>query len=129
MATTDILPNGNIRIRVDYVFSYQNGRKRFLTKGGANNVDMSVLNAIAKAYRWQKLIDNGEFKNVQELATSLKLDQSYVARIFRLAYLSPKIVRLFLQGRAPSGLSLNRLRGIIPDDWKEQEELFGIQTA
>jgi len=129
MATTEILPNGNIRIRVDYLFSYQGGRKKILDKGSADNLDMSVLNSIALAYRWQSEIDNGEYKNIQALADSLKIDQSYVARTIRLAYLSPKIVRLFLQGKAPSGLSLSRLLQAFPDDWKEQEDFFGIQSA
>lgn len=129
MATTEILPNGNIRIRVDYLFSYQGGRKKILDKGSTDNLDMSVLNSIALAYRWQSEIDNGEYKNIQALADSLKIDQSYVARTIRLAYLSPKIVRLFLQGKAPSGLSLSRLLQAFPDDWKEQEDFFGIQSA
>lgn len=129
MAKTEILPNGNIRIRVDYLFSYQGGRKKILDKGSTDNLDMSVLNSIALAYRWQSEIDNGEYKNIQALADSLKIDQSYVARTIRLAYLSPKIVRLFLQGKAPSGLSLSRLRQAFPDDWKEQEDFFGIQSA
>lgn len=129
MATTEILPNGNIRIRVDYLFSYQGGRKKILDNGSTDNLDMSVLNSIALAYRWQSEIDNGEYKNIQALADSLKIDQSYVARTIRLAYLSPKIVRLFLQGKAPSGLSLSRLLQAFPDDWKEQEDFFGIQSA
>ena len=129
MATTEILPNGNIRVHVDYMFSYQSGRKKFLMKGGADNLDMPVLHSIAKAYQWQSAIDKGEYKSIQELADSLDIDQSYVARTIRLAYLSPSIVRLFLQGKAPSGLSLTRLLRTFPDDWKEQEEFFGIQSA
>ena len=128
MATTDILPNGNIRVRVDYVFCYQSGRKRFLTKE-VENLDMPVLNSIARAYKWQESIDKREFRSIQELADSLDVDQSYVARTIRLAYLSPHIVRLFMLGKAPSGLSLSRLLRTFPVDWKEQEALFGIQTA
>ena len=128
MATTEILPNGNIRVRVNYVFCYQSGRKRFLTKE-AENLDLPVLTSIARAYQWPEAIDKGEFRSIQELADSLDVDQSYVARTIRLAYLSPQIIRLFLLGKAPSGLSLSRLLRTFPVDWKKQETLFGIQTA
>ena len=129
MATTDILPNGNIRVRVEYVFSRQGGRKKFFTKGSTENLDIPVLSSIGKAYQWQMALDKGQYQSIQELASALEVDQSYVARTIRLAYLSPQIVRRFLNGTAPSGLSLTKLLRSFPDNWKEQEELFGIQTA
>lgn len=131
MATTELLPNGNVRIRVDYVFKKYGCRRRIMLQSeDAGNltepVDIAVLNSIARARRWQQYIDEGRFRNMQELADKLKFNRSYVARIIRLNNLSPKIVRLFLAGKAPEGLSLTKLLQHIPEDWNEQDVEFGV---
>lgn len=76
--------------------------------------------ALARAFRWQERIESGQAKSNSDLARKLKLDQSYVARIIRLASLAPDIVEAVLDGREPEGLSLLNLRRDIPYVWKEQ---------
>lgn len=131
MAMLEHLPDGNIRIRVDYMFCKRGNRKKILLQESdsgllAENRNMSVLTSIARARRWQRYIDEGRFYNIQELAYVLKLDRSYVARTIRLAHLSPRIVRLFLQGKEPFTLNLSKLIVRMPDDWNEQEKLLGL---
>ena len=67
-----------------------------------------------------------EIKSKDDLAKLLHYDQSYISRILRLTNLSPHIVRLFINGQAPSGLSLTTLHKAFPDDWNEQHEFFKI---
>jgi hypothetical protein len=76
--------------------------------------------ALARAFRWQKMIESGEAQSNCDVARKLKLDQSYVARTIRLASLAPDIVEAILRGEEPSGLSLRTMRGEIPLDWEEQ---------
>ena len=52
------------------------------------------------------------------------MDRSYVSRIMRLTLLAPDIVEAIVEGREPSGLSLERLVKKMPVVWREQREEF-----
>ncbi len=54
----------------------------------------------------------------------LGLDRSYVSRIMRLTLLAPDIVAAIVDGREPSGLSLERLVKGMPVIWEEQREIL-----
>ena len=73
--------------------------------------------ALAQAHRWKALIESGRFRGVDDLARAVKLDRSYVGRILRLTLLAPDIAQAILDGREPSGLSLERLVKALPDAW------------
>ncbi len=83
--------------------------------------------ALARAIRWQEMIESGQAESNSDLARKLKLDQSYVARTIRLASLAPKIVEAILGGQEPSGMSLLGLRRDLPLLWQEQQELVGLE--
>ena len=83
--------------------------------------------ALARAFRWQEMIESGEAESNSDLARKLKLDQSYVARTVRLASLAPDIVEAILNGQEPDGLSLRALRRDVPLLWQEQWELLGLE--
>ena len=52
---------------------------------------MPIIN-IARAFRWQALIDKGKFSNVHELARAIGKDEAYVSRIIRLTLLGSSTV-------------------------------------
>ena len=81
--------------------------------------------ALARAFRWQEMIETGQAKSNSDLARKLKLDQSYIARTIRLASLAPDIVEAILDGQEPDGLCLRGLRGDLPLGWEEQREVLG----
>ncbi len=56
----------------------------------------------------------------------LGLDRSYVSRIMRLALIAPDIVETIVNGREPSGLSLERLVREMPMGWAEQWERLAM---
>ncbi|MEM7232842.1 MAG: hypothetical protein AAF517_11730 [Planctomycetota bacterium] len=84
-----------------------------------------LLSALARASHWRDLIESGEFDSIPELANALKLDRSYVRRILELSSLSPDIIEAIVEGREPSGLSLERMRRV-PVDWNEQKIQLGF---
>ena len=51
---------------------------------------------------------------------ALGLDRSYVGRILRLTMLAPAIVEMIIEGREPSGMSLERLVKGTSLVWAEQ---------
>ena len=59
----------------------------------------------------------------------LDVDGSYVSRIIRLCLLAPDIVEAIVEGREPSGLSLERLVGGLPVVWEEQREKLWLDGA
>lgn len=121
--------DGNIIIKIPTCLRTFAGRKRIITPGAPDRqsremTDSAVLMALARARHWQKLIDDGRFSDATAIAKEIGVNSSYVMRILRLNLLSPRIVRQFLQGQAPDGLSLTKLFQPLPDCWEEQERLL-----
>jgi hypothetical protein len=83
--------------------------------------------AVARAFRWQGMIETGKAKSNSDLARKLKLDPSYVARVVRLASLAPQLIEAILDDREPEGLSLNTLRQDLPVAWEEQRRALAHQ--
>ena len=82
--------------------------------------------AVARAFRWQEMIESGEAESVSDLARRLKLDPSFVARTIRLAALAPDIIEAIPYGQEPDGLSLRSLKKEIPLLWEEQCRALGL---
>lgn len=109
------------------------GRKEVILPdafGGGNLARMphqeALVVALARAHRWQRLLDDGKFKSVSDLAREIGLDTSFSARLLRLTLLAPDIVEAILMGEEPSGLSLTTLTKQLPRDWTEQREGLGM---
>ena len=79
-----------------------------------------LVKALARAWRWQKLLDRGVYSSVTEIAEAEKITKSYVSRILRLALLAPDIVEAILGGWADQRVMLERLERPLPAGWEEQ---------
>ncbi len=51
-----------------------------------------MVKAIARAFRWRKLLESGAYRTVEEIAAAEKINPSYVSRVLRLTLLAPNIV-------------------------------------
>lgn len=87
----------------------------------------ALVIALARAHRWQRLLDEGKFKSVSDLAREIGLDPSFAARLLRLTLLAPDVVDAILAGEEPSGLSLTMLTKQLPVCWNAQKRL--LQSA
>jgi hypothetical protein len=90
-------------------------------------IDNTMIKAIARGFRWQRLLYDGTYATIEDLAAAEKINPSYVSRILRLAYLSPVIVQAILDGKHPAWLTRRQLLAPFPTDWKEQEQKFLAQ--
>ncbi len=93
----------------------------------ADKVDLSLIRLINQARTWWAELSKGEL-NIASLARQEGVTRSYIARILRLAFLSPELIDAILNGRATQSLSGHMLRakGVIADDWTAQrKELLG----
>jgi hypothetical protein len=57
--------------------------------GADNNI---MIEAVARAFRWQRLLGNGTYDCMDEIAKAEKIGPSFVSRVIRLALLAPDIV-------------------------------------
>ncbi len=119
----DELENGNIRITIPLIFRTMANRRKIVVpdseqSGGGD----PLVVAIARGRRWQALIDEGRFANVKELAKSIGRDAGNVAGVIRLSMLAPTVIHKIISGDYPSKLSLESLRGPIPEIWDDQFE-------
>lgn len=91
-----------------------------LPAGEKANSDPALIRALVRAHTWKERLFADEKVSIRSIAMEEKLSESYVSRITRLAFLAPDIVEAILEGRQPSGVNLDRLRGAFPTGWQEQ---------
>lgn len=104
------------------------GRKLVLALDGApvplaaHHIDSTLVKAIARAFRWQKMLETSEYATIREIAGAERINPSYVARVPRLTLLAPVTVEAILNGRANAGLTLAEAMGVFPVEWRRQQE-------
>ena len=92
MHKVEILENGNVKLAIPMSFRNCAGRKRIVTPDEEVTFTDPMVTSLARAFRWQALIDEGVYSNVQELARAIGKDMAYVSRITRFKLLSPEII-------------------------------------
>jgi hypothetical protein len=124
---------GTLTVRVPLTFRKRGGRKLVIAPNGSDTwapprprVDNAMVKAIARAFRWRKLLETGTHASIAEIAVAEKINPSYVGRVLRLTLLSPEIVEAILDGRQPADLQLEDLLRRFPVGWREQRaEIWG----
>ena len=127
MIDVEVLANGNVKVTIPMSFRNCSGRKRIVTPDDEQNFSDPLISNLARAYRWQSLIDEGRFANVHELANAIGKDYAYVARVLRLTLLAPEIVHAVLTGTLPEGIGVENLRQSLPILWSEQKKLLNME--
>jgi hypothetical protein len=128
----DVRRDGDcVVLNIPMTFRRRNGRREIiLPPGGDASVEpepnRTLVLALARAWRWQEMLDRGEVGSVDELAKRLHLGPTYVARTLRLTALAPNLVESVLTGDEPDGLSLRRLAADVPLNWAEQWRFLGV---
>lgn len=87
---------------------------------GAAAADTTLVKALARAFRWRRMLETGRYSTINELAAAEKINPSYVSRVLRLTLLAPDIVEAILDGRQPEGMTLPGLMEPFPVEWLNQ---------
>ncbi len=87
-------------------------------------IDNSMIKVLARAYHWQRMLLEGTHSSIDDLARSEKITPSFVSRVLRLSYLSPKIVEAILNGKHSAHLTLKDLMKPFPLEWDRQVAHF-----
>jgi len=89
--------------------------------------DPVLLKAVARARRWFEEMASGHVSSFAEIARREGLQKGYVARLMKLAFLSPAIVDAVVEGRSRAVPNLQMLMTRLTAlslCWKDQERLF-----
>ena len=116
-----------ISIEIPMTFKKRGGRRIIVLPDGSHGhpspaatIDNAMVKAIARAFRWQKLLENGTYSCLDEIAKAERIGASFVSRIIRMSLLAPDIVDAILAGRQPAYLTLTQLMAPFPIDWEGQ---------
>ena len=119
-----------ITVRIPISIRKRGGKKLVLAPGGqtapsfSRRIDNSRVKALARAFRWQELLENGTYATLAEIAEAEKINETYVGRVLRLTLLCPQIIEMIAWGRNPPGWDLALLMRPIPTVWNEQAAQF-----
>ena len=123
----------SLTVRVPLAIRRQPGRKTVVTPTGAaanttavTRGDPALLKALARAFRYQRLLDDGRYASISELAAAERIERAYVGQLLRLTLLAPDVAESLLNGLSPPELNLPRLMGPFPINWTEQRVTLAL---
>ena len=130
MGSVDTRLDGSaLIVRIPMRFQRRGGRKRIVAPDGSQIVptskpqpDGTLVKALARSYRWQRVLESGEYATLAELSAAEGISPSYICRVLRLTLLAPDIVERILDGRPTAGLA--QFLKPFPVEWERQREQF-----
>jgi hypothetical protein len=134
MTGVRLSPEGStITVFVAMAWRWRGGRKVIVAPPGCDDwapppkFDRALVKALARAHRWQRLLERGEYGTLAELAAAERISRSYVCRVLRLTLLAPDIVERILDGRSTAGLA--QFLRPFSVEWERQRERLTRSSA
>ena len=116
-----------VTVHVPFRVLKRGGRKEMQLPDGAtqpHRTGNTLVKALARAFRWKRILESGEFATIAELAEREGIAPSYMTRVLRLTQLEPGIIEAVLDGRQGDAVTLARLMDPFPISWIEQKNTF-----
>jgi hypothetical protein len=125
-----------LTVRVPIAVRKRGGRKFVVVPDDAPDwapnmprANTTLVKALARAFRWRRMLETGRYNTITELAAAEKINESYVSRVLRLTLLAPEIVEAILDGRQSPMLTLPRLMKPFASEWPEQRSTFVVDPG
>ncbi len=115
-----------VTVHIPFRLVKRGGRKEMQMPEGATpscRTDNTLVKALARAFRWKRMLESGEFVTIAELAEREGIAPSYVTRVLRLTLLAPDIVEAILDGRQEPEVTLAQALEPFPLEWAAQSTL------
>jgi hypothetical protein len=120
-----------VTITIPMRFNRPPGRKVILTPQGEAvwappriEVNDTLVRALARAHRWKRMLECGEYASAHQLAAAERITHSFICRLLKLTLLAPAIIEAILNGTIRRELQLTDLLRPFPLDWSRQYALF-----
>ena len=121
------MTNQTVTVTVPFAIRKRGGRTLVITPDGIaaaptprSRVDSALIKALARGFRWRKLLEKGDFSTIEEIAKAENINPSYISRVLRLTLLAPEIVEAILTGTQPAGLTRAEVMKPFPLEWQRQ---------
>jgi hypothetical protein len=118
-----------VTLHVAFRIVKRGGRKEMQLPHGVRpdrRTDSALVKALARAFRWKRMLESGEFATIAELAEREGIAPSYMTRVLRLTLLAPDIVEAILDGRQGPEVTLARVLEPFPLTWQHQALHFSL---
>ena len=121
-----------VSVFVPFKLTKRGGRKEMILPPASElkrpRPDNTVLKALARAFRWKRMLEDGSYASITELAEREKIGMSYLTRVMRMTLLAPDIIDAILEGRQGDGIDLTVLAAPFPLEWGAQRRHFGFMS-
>ena len=120
----------HMTVRVPLAFRRRPGRKTVVKPvqegppAAPTRADPALVKALARAFRYQRLLDEGRYASISEMAAGERIERGYLGTLLRLTLLAPDIVEPVLHGQQAGTLTLPGLTKPFPTAWAEQRLAF-----
>lgn len=121
-----------ITMHVPFHVARRGGRKEIQLPDGApqpRKTGNSLVKALARAFRWERMLETGKFATINELARHERFAPSYMTRVLRRTLLAPDITEAILDGRQGPEVTRKRMLAPFPMCWTGQADHFGVHPG
>lgn len=118
-------------LQIPFRIIKRGGRKEMVLPPDApqpSRTDGTLVRALARAFRWRRMLDSGACLTIAEVAEREGIASSYVSRMMQLTLLTPDIVEAILDGRQGPEVTLAGLSKPLPIEWEQQRDLLASWT-
>ena len=126
----------SVTISVPLTIRRRGGRKQIIGPDGAVareggggagvvpvNGDPALIKALARGFRWRRMLEEGRYGSISEMAKAEDVERGYVGTLLRLTLLAPEMVEAIVEGRQPEGVTLPGVMEPFPVEWGRQGRL------
>ncbi|MFN3207888.1 MAG: hypothetical protein ACE369_02590 [Roseovarius sp.] len=116
-----------VTLHVPFRVVKRGGRKEMQLPDGASQprrTDSTLVKALARAFRWKRMLESGEYATIGDLAKGEGIAHSYMTRVLRLTLLAPQIVEAIVEGSQAQNTTLAHALEPFPAGWTEQARQF-----
>ena len=125
-----------LTVHIPLTVRRRGGRKVVIAPDGTEapviataRIDSTLVKALARAFRWRRMLESGVVSTVGEIAVREKINKSYVSRVLRLTLLAPWIVEAILDGRQAEEWCLPALLKPRPCRWDQQRDVVSAHQS
>jgi hypothetical protein len=120
-----------ITVRVPLAIRRRAGRKTIVMPAREQGLQAvttrsnpALVKALARAFRYQRLLDDGRYASISEMAAAERIERGYLGTLLRLTLLAPDIVEAVLDGRLSLEMDLADFLEPTPGVWSQQRPRF-----
>ena len=123
------LHGDTITVFIPMTWKRRSGQKVIIAPDGNDawapakaRLDETLIRALARAHRWNRMLEQGRYRSIAEIAEAEKIDPSFVSRLLDLTLLAPDIQEAILEGRQAERMQLEELTRAMPGAWGKQRQ-------